>query len=105
VDARSYLETLVGRDLETLSGRSNRVLRIQGDDVIVATARSPQGQPVPIAWVQDALDSLERDGEVFIDVETVGYRSAFIGAVLASVPGTSTELAPARVIRRSPTRG
>jgi hypothetical protein len=30
---------------------------------------------------------LARDGEVVIDVETVGYRSAFHGAVLATLLG------------------
>lgn len=68
---------------------------------------------VLLGEVQNALDMLERDGEVAIDVETVGYRSAFIGAVLATLPGTSTALAPPRVIRsggvdsraaRAPTR-
>jgi hypothetical protein len=80
------------------------VLYVEGDDVIVATAKSPNGQPVPIAWVQNALNLLERDGEVVIDVETVGYRSAFIGAVLATLPGTNTALAPPRVIRLASAR-
>jgi hypothetical protein len=42
---------------------------------------------VPIAWVQDALDRLDRDGEIEISVESVRYRSAFIGAVLLALPG------------------
>ena len=60
---------------------------------------SDQGKPVPIKWVQAALDMLERDGEVIIDVKTVGYRSAFIGAVLALLLGVRTALAPRRVFR------
>jgi hypothetical protein len=80
------------------------VLRIEGDDIIVATAKSPDGQPVPTAWVQDAMDLLERDGEVVIDVDTVGYRSAFIGAILATLPGTKTALAPPRVVRPASAR-
>ena len=75
------------------------MLRIEGEDVIVATLKNPNGQPVPIAWVQNTFDLLERDGEVVIDVDTIGYRSAFIGAVLASLPGAKTALAPPRVIR------
>lgn len=98
-DARSHLSSLFGREIKALTGRTNRVLRIDGDHVIVATERSPSGQPVPISWVQNALDMLQRDGEVVIDVETVGYRSAFIGAVLASLPGVMTSLAPRRVMR------
>jgi hypothetical protein len=99
LDARSLLTSLIGREIKTLTGRPNQVLRIDGNNVIVATAKSPGGQPVPIARLQDALNLLERDGEVVIDVETVGYRSAFIGAVLATLPGTKTALAPRRVIR------
>lgn len=102
--ARSHLSSLVGREIKTLTGRANKVLRIEGNDVIVATERSPNGQPVPISWVQDALDMLQRDGEVVIDVETVGYRSAFIGAVLASLPGVATAVAPRRVIRSPDSR-
>jgi hypothetical protein len=43
------------------------------------------------------MDMLEADGEVTIDVETVGYRSAFIGAVLLTIPG-------ARALSTSPLR-
>jgi hypothetical protein len=73
---------------------------VESDRVLVGTLRSPKGKPVPIADVQAAMDLLERDGEVVIDVETVGYRSAFIGAVLASLPGATTAASPLRVIRR-----
>jgi hypothetical protein len=86
-DARAFLRSLESRPLKTVTGRPNRVLRLDGDQVIVWTTRSPGGQPVPIAWVQDALDRLERDGEIEISVESVRYRSAFIGAVLLELPG------------------
>jgi hypothetical protein len=99
VDARSHLASLVGQEIKTQTGRSNRVLRIESDEVIVGTAKSPNGEPVPIAWVQNAFDLLERVSEVVIDIDTVVYRSAFIGAVLAMLPGTKTALAPPRVIR------
>jgi Domain of unknown function (DUF3883) len=107
LDARSHLTSLVGKTIQTLGGASNTVLRLQGDDVIVATGRSPQGQPVPIAWVQAALDRLRRDGEVEISVASVGYRSAFVGAALAALPGASTAHNPQRVLlpAASDTRG
>jgi hypothetical protein len=54
---------------------------------------------VPVKWVQAALDIFERDGEVVIDVKTVGYRSTFIGAVLTTLPATRIALAPSRVLR------
>jgi hypothetical protein len=56
-------------------------------DVLVATSRSPRGNPVPISDVQAAMETLVANGEITIDVKTVGYRSAFVGAVLASLPG------------------
>lgn len=87
VDAREFLERLVGSPLRTVTGRQNRVLRVEGDKVIVETARSPQGQPVPISEVQAALDRLTRGDEVAVSVSSLGYRSAFIGAALGSVPG------------------
>jgi predicted RNA-binding protein with PUA-like domain len=107
VDARSHLASLVGKTIQTHSGASNTVLRLQGDDVIIATRRSPQGQPVPIAWVQAALDRLRRDSEVEISVASVGYRSAFVGAALATLPGASTARNPQRVLlpAASDTRG
>lgn len=87
IDARAFLLSLQGRVIPTLTGRPNRILGLAGDDVIVATNRSPQGRPVPIEWIQEALDRLVEEREVVISVESVGYRSAFVGAVLSQVPG------------------
>ena len=64
------------------------MLAIEGDSVRVATRRSPAGQPVPIKWVQEALDRLATEGEVEISVASVRYRSAFIGAVLSALDDT-----------------
>ena len=52
-----------------ITGRPNRVLAIVGGDAVVATGKSPEGRPVPIAWVQRAMDQLAKDGEITIDVE------------------------------------
>lgn len=54
-DAMAVLAGLTGRTIHTLTGRPNTTLRIEGDQVIVAMDRSPNGQPVPIRWIQDAL--------------------------------------------------
>lgn len=86
-DAHALLRSMKGRSLRTVTGRENRVLRVDQADVLVWTTRSPGGQAVPIAWVQDALDRLERDGEIEISVASVGHRSAFVGAVLLQLPG------------------
>jgi hypothetical protein len=96
-DGRTFLQSLIGKSLRTVTGRENRVLDIVGDSVRVWTSRSPGGQMVPLAWVQEALDRIDRDREIEISVDSVGYRSAFIGAVLQELPG-------AEVIRSSPPR-
>jgi hypothetical protein len=88
-DAACLLRSLENGPLRTVTGRENRVLKVQGDTVLVWTSRSPQGQPVPIAGIQDALDRFERDREIEISVESVGYRSAFVGAVLLELPDAS----------------
>ena len=96
-DAKDILERLVGQTIRTLTGRPNTVLGVEGDEVRVATTRSPNGTLVPIAWVQDALDRLATDGEVEISVDSVGYRSAFVGAVLSAVDGTESSPTTMRV--------
>jgi hypothetical protein len=101
MNARDHIQRLIGTEIRTASGRPNRILRIEGENVIVATSKSPAGQPVPVKWVQTAMDMLESSREVRIDVATVGYRSAFIGAVLATVPGaTVLPTSPPRIALR-----
>ena len=103
-DARSILKALTGTEIRTITGRPNRVLGISGDRLLVGTTKSPAGQEVPIRWVQDALDRLWEDGELEISVDNVGYRSAFIGAVLSTIPGTLVTAAPRRIRLRTTTR-
>jgi hypothetical protein len=104
-DALTHLRSLVGATIPTLTGSPNRIIEVRPDEVIVGTGRSPAGQPVPIEWVQTAMDYLYRDGEVNINVESVGHRSAFVGAVLATLPGARAQTSPGRVLlARSATR-
>lgn len=88
-EVMKLLSDLVGRELRTVSGRKNVILRLEADDVVVATSRSPNGKLVPIQSVADAVERLRRDGEIEISPSSVGYRSAFIGAVLRQVPGAA----------------
>jgi hypothetical protein len=99
LDARRFLDSLVGRSLQTVSGRENRVLGLDGDSVLVWTTRSPAGQPVPLEWVQEALMRIERDREIEISVDSVRYRSAFVGAVLRELPGAQVvrSVSPPRI--------
>src|SRR5687768_4261686 len=95
--AREVLEPLVGRLIHTISGQPNRILGIEASHAIVATGKSPDGQPVPLEWIQSALNRLYEEDELEISVESVGYRSAFIGAVLATSPGATCSRRPQRV--------
>jgi hypothetical protein len=87
MDARALAESLIGQQIPTVTGRVNTILGIAGDDVLVATGRSPEGQPVPVAWVQSGLDRLLDAGEIEISVPSLGHRSSFIGAILLKFPG------------------
>jgi hypothetical protein len=89
--ATELLRRLLGRDIKTLQGRPNRILDIQPPHVLVAMERSPTGQQVPIADVQNALDTLRTLGRVTIHPNEVGYRNAFIGAVLLTLPGVESQ--------------
>jgi len=97
LDARSLLESLVGQQISTLTGRPNIVLGLADINVIVGTDRSPDGEPVPIGAVQVALDRLLETGELEVHPRSLGYRSSFIGAVLLTLPG-------AVALRTSPPR-
>jgi hypothetical protein len=97
-DIRSVLAGLIGHTIPTLTGKPNKILRVVGDEVWVGTRKSPRGQPVPILEVQEAADRLYRYGEVEISVPSVGYRSAFVGAVLSSLPDTVTRTRPRSVL-------
>lgn len=104
-DMARHIEGLVGTTIPTMTGCPNRILRTDGTTVWVGTEKSPNGQPVEIADVQDAADRLFARGELAIDVPTVGRRSAFIGAVLATLPGTVSLLNPRRIVLQDPPGG
>lgn len=86
-NAGDLLRRLIGVPLRTAAGSANTILGVQGDQVIVATRRSTDGQNVPVQDVQRALDILVETGAITIHPDEVGYRSAFIGAVLSTLPG------------------
>jgi len=92
--ARTLVDSLIGTQLHTPSGRLNTILRIEGENIIVATERSPKGKPVPLQMVQAALDILQDTRCVVIHPDEVGHRSAFIGAVLRTLPGARLQSSP-----------
>jgi hypothetical protein len=87
LDARILLQSLVGQQIKTVTGRPNAVLSVADSDVIVGTSRSPDGERVPIESVQSGLDRLLADREIEVSPRSLGYRSSFIGAVLLTLPG------------------
>jgi hypothetical protein len=98
IDARSHLAAMTGQTIYTATRRQpNRILRVTADEVLVATDKSPGGQPVPLEWVQSAFDRLTEGEEVRISVPSLGYRSAFVGAAMLSLPSARFLTGPARV--------
>jgi hypothetical protein len=92
--AVDLLRELIGQPLQTVTGRTNTILEVRPPNVWVATDRSTTGQPVPIDWVSTALDELSQHGSVTIHPDYVGHGSAFIGAVLTTIPGTRVDGSP-----------
>ena len=98
IDARKYLFALKGRTLYTLGQRKpNRIIKIDRKVVTVGTEKSPKGAALQIEKVQDALDDLAETGKVAVNGKSLGPRSGFIGAVLATVPGAEVQEKPAAV--------
>ena len=93
---RSHLAALEGSSIPTITGHRNRIVGIEGDSVIVATSKSPAGAPVPLIEIQDAVNRVFDGEEVRLDPLSVGYRSAFVGAVLKSIPGVEVLRYPSR---------
>ena len=98
IDARKLLKSYIGRTIKTYKGQANRIVGVEDDFVVVGTTRSPAGKRVPIDWVQDALDRIVEENEVEIGVPSLGYRSAFCGAVLLSLPGVIDKAFPPRAV-------
>jgi hypothetical protein len=88
-DMAAFVQTLIGQTIETPTGRPNRVLVADRDQVLVGTEKSPEGRWVPVGWLQDAADRLWSAGELEISVASLGHRrTAFVAAVLQLLPGT-----------------
>jgi hypothetical protein len=103
MNARELLEGLRGTDVFTLTRRSrNRVLSVDASRAVVATDKSPAGEPVELAEVQAALDRLREAGELTVTPEGIdSHRSSFIAAALSTLPGVLVEGSQPRVLRWS----
>jgi hypothetical protein len=98
-DTRTDLRGLVGQTIRTISSKPNTILAVRGDQVLVRTdsTESPDGEPVPIQWLQDAGERLLTNGRIGINTREATHRSDFIGAVLSTLPGAVGLRRPARV--------
>jgi 5-methylcytosine-specific restriction protein A len=98
-DARTHLAGLVGSTIATVTGQPNTVLGLADDHVLVATGSTGPsgGAPVPVEDVQRAGDLLFERGEIRVHPEEIGYRSAFVGAALATLEGVEALQRPARL--------
>lgn len=92
--AIDLLRHLIGEPLSTIDGMTNRILGIRSPHVLVATAKSPEGKPVAIKELDDALRELRQVGSVAIRTDEVGHRSTFIGTVLRTLPSVRADANP-----------
>jgi hypothetical protein len=60
--ARHHLVELVRQEIRTVTGRPNTVLAVRENDMLVATAKSPNRQPVPIEWVPTSPPTISLRG-------------------------------------------
>jgi hypothetical protein len=86
IDAEVLLRSVIGEPLSTLRGKPNTVLSVDSGHAHVATSRSQQGSPVPVAWLQDVLDRLAAGDTVSAEATSGAFRSAFLRAALGVVP-------------------
>ncbi|WP_089949541.1 hypothetical protein [Lentzea xinjiangensis] len=101
-DALALLRSLIGDPVETVTGSVNTIVEVHEKRVLVATGRSPQGQWVDVRDVEAGLEKLHAQGSVLVSVGELGHRSAFVGAVLATIPGTVVSLRPAVITLQGP---
>jgi hypothetical protein len=100
--ARELLRSLIGEEIQTVTGHPNMVLSVHDDMALISTNRSSDRQPIPVNEVQEGVDRLEANGSVRVNVEELGHRSAFVGAVLATLPGARFLVNPATVTTGPP---
>lgn len=99
LSAEEYLDALLGQELTTPSGARNTILSMSNGTVLVATSRSPDGQPVPVQELQTALEELAWLGALRVTPSELGYRSTFVGTVLGTLEKVEVEDADGVALR------
>src|SRR5690348_7009790 len=77
------------------SRRPNRIIRMEGDTVIVERAGSPAGTRL-LGPIQAAADRVFEGEEIRLNELSVGGNHGFTGAVLQSMPGVQVLQQPDR---------
>jgi hypothetical protein len=95
--AEEMLRSLIGEEIRTISGAPNMVMAVHDRTALVGANRSPQGQTVEISDIRHGMDKLKARRTVRITDEELGHHSAFVGAVLATLPGVRATANPATV--------
>jgi hypothetical protein len=96
IDAEALARARIGDKLRTLTEREiNRIHDVRDGEIVVETKKGIE--PVPIAEVQEAADDLVTRGEIRVSPKTLGYRSSFIGALLATHEDVEVFLKPQRL--------
>lgn len=97
---REYLLGLKGQELSTVvTGAVNRVLDVTNSSVLVGTNSNPSGSPVSLSFIQEVVDQVFAGDEVIFDPQR---RSAFVGAVLATMDEVEVLTQPRRARLRKP---
>ena len=101
-DMRTHMEGLIDQPLVTpVTQAPNTILGFQGSRVRVATDGNPEGALISISLIQSAVDKLwDGQSEVVFNPKN---RSAFLGAVLATVPEVEVLTDPRRARLRQGT--
>lgn len=96
---RAHMEGLVGRPLRTpVTGATNVILGLEGTRARVATDANTDGALVSISLVQGTVDRIWDGEEVIFNPHN---RSAFLGAVLATMPQVEVLTDPRRARMRA----
>ncbi len=86
--------------MSVLDGVPRRILGVTRDEVYVMSSAAPLGRPVSVARVQAAFDRLAAGEEVELSDPSLGDDSAFISAVMLSLPSAELLHGPVRVALR-----
>lgn len=97
-EALAIMRGLVGVELPVVLKRRNIILGIANDTADVATGRTAGSESVPVDDVQRGLELLHRIGRAQVDTDVLGDNCAFVGAVLATLPGAYVALNPTRIL-------